>query len=147
MRINKHNGRRLDPSGGPRMVRDPAFELGKRERQIMDIVYRRGRASASDVLDDLPDPPTYSTVRGMLRYLEEKGHLRHEQEGPRYVYLATSAKKEVRASALSHLVRTFFDGSTAAAAAALLESKPLSDEDYEKLSKLIEAAKAAPDEA
>ena len=129
------------------MVRDPAFELGKRERQIMDIVYRRGRASASDVLADLPDPPTYSTVRGMLRYLEEKGHLRHEQEGPRYVYLATSAKKEVRASALSHLVRTFFDGSTAAAAAALLESKPLSDEDYEKLSKLIEAAKAAPDEA
>lgn len=129
------------------MVQDPGFELGKRERQIMDIVYRRGRASASEVLADLPDPPTYSTVRGMLRYLEEKGHLRHEQEGPRYVYLATSAKKEVRASALSHLVRTFFDGSTAAAAAALLESKPLSDEDYEKLSKLIEAAKAGPDEA
>jgi predicted transcriptional regulator len=128
------------------MVQDPAFELGKRERQIMDIVYRRGRATASDVLADLPDPPTYSTVRGMLRYLEEKGHLRHEQEGPRYVYLATSAKKEVRASALSHLVRTFFDGSTAAAAAALLESKPLSAEEYEKLAKLIEAAKAA-DEA
>ncbi len=128
------------------MVQDPAFELGKRERQIMDIVYRRGRASASDVLADLPDPPTYSTVRGMLRYLEEKGHLRHEQEGPRYVYLATSAKKEVRASALSHLVRTFFDGSTAAAAAALLESKPLSPTEYEKLAKLIEAAKAA-DEA
>jgi predicted transcriptional regulator len=128
------------------VVQDPAFELGKRERQIMDIVYRRGRASASDVLADLPDPPTYSTVRGMLRYLEEKGHLRHEQEGPRYVYLATSAKKEVRASALSHLVRTFFDGSTAAAAAALLESKPLSPTEYEKLAKLIEAAKAA-DEA
>ena len=128
------------------MVQDPGFELGKRERQIMDIVYRRGRASASDVLADLPDPPTYSTVRGMLRYLEDKGHLRHEQEGPRYVYLPTSAKKEVRASALSHLVRTFFDGSTAAAAAALLESKPLSTEEYEKLSKLIEAAKAA-DEA
>jgi predicted transcriptional regulator len=129
------------------LVQDPGFELGKRERQIMDIVYRRGRATASDVLADLPDPPTYSTVRGMLRYLEEKGHLRHEQEGPRYVYLATSAKKEVRASALSHLVRTFFDGSTAAAAAALLESKPLSPQEYEKLSKLIEAAKAAPDEA
>ena len=128
------------------MVQDPGFELGKRERQIMDIVYRRGRATASEVLADLPDPPTYSTVRGMLRYLEEKGHLRHEQEGPRYVYLPTSAKKEVRASALSHLVRTFFDGSTAAAAAALLESKPLSAEEYERLSKLIEAAKAAPDE-
>ena len=128
------------------MTRDPAFELGKRERQIMDIVYRRGRATASDVLADLPDPPTYSTVRGMLRYLEEKGQLRHEQEGPRYVYLATSAKKEVRGAALSHLVRTFFDGSAAAAAAALLESKPLSAEEYEKLSRLIEAAKAAPDE-
>ena len=128
------------------MTRDPAFKLGKRERQIMDIVYRRGRATASEVLADLPDPPTYSTVRGMLRYLEEKGQLRHEQEGPRYVYLATSAKKEVRASALSHLVRTFFDGSAAAAAAALLETKPLSAEEYEKLSKLIEAARTAPDE-
>ena len=123
------------------MVADPGSELGKRERQIMDIVYRRGRASASEVLADLPDPPTYSTVRGMLRYLEDKGYLRHEQEGPRYVYLATSAKKEVRASALSHVVRTFFDGSTAAAAAALLESRPLSEADYERLAKLLEQAR------
>jgi predicted transcriptional regulator len=123
------------------LARDPASELGKRERQIMDIVYRRGRASAADVLADLPDPPTYSTVRGMLRYLEDKGHLRHEQDGPRYVYLPTAAKKAVRESALSHVVRTFFDGSTAAAAAALLESKPLSDEDYDRLSRLIAQAR------
>jgi predicted transcriptional regulator len=124
------------------MAHDPASELGKRERQIMDIVYRRGRASAADVLADLADPPTYSTVRAMLRYLEDKGHLRHEQDGPRYVYLPTSAKKEVRASALSHVVRTFFDGSTAAAAAALLQSRPLSEEEYERLARLIEEAKA-----
>ena len=122
------------------MPKDPASELGKRERQIMDIVYRRGRASAADVLADLADPPTYSTVRGMLRYLEDKGYLRHEQDGPRYVYLATSAKKEVRASALSHVVRTFFDGSVSTAVAALLESKPLSREEYERLSRLLDEA-------
>lgn len=127
------------------MTKDPASELGKRERQIMDIVYRRGRASASEVLADLPDPPTYSTVRGMLRYLEDKGYLRHEQDGPRYVYLATSAKGEVRASALSHVVRTFFDGSITTAVAALLESKPLSPDEYERLSRLLDDAR--PEEA
>jgi len=77
----------------------------------------------------------------------EKGYLRHEQQGPRYVYLATSPKKEVRASALSHVVRTFFDGSAAAAAAALLESKPLTDDEYERLSRLIEEARGGEQES
>lgn len=123
------------------MSSDPASQLGKRERQIMEIAYRRGRATAAEVLADLPDPPTYSTVRGMLRYLEEKGHLRHEQDGPRYVYLPTSPAGEVRASALSHVVRTFFDGSVTTAVAALLETKSLSDAEYERLSRLIDAAR------
>ena len=122
------------------MGKDPGSDLGKRERQIMEIVYRRGRATASEVLADLADPPTYSTVRAMLRYLEDKGHLRHEQEGPRYVYLPTAPADEVRGSALAHVVRTFFDGSVSTAVAALLESKPLSREEYERLSRLLDEA-------
>ena len=122
------------------MGKDPASDLGKRERQIMEIVNRRGRATASDVLADLADPPTYSTVRAMLRYLEDKGHLRHEQEGPRYVYLPTAPADEVRGSAMSHVVRTFFAGSVSQAVAALLESKPLSRDEYERLSRLLDQA-------
>ena len=122
------------------MGKDPASDLGKRERQIMEIVYRRGRATASEVLADLADPPTYSTVRAMLRYLEDKGQLRHEQEGPRYVYLPTAPADEVRGSAMSHVVRTFFAGSVSQAVAALLESKPLSRDEYERLSRLLDQA-------
>jgi predicted transcriptional regulator len=122
------------------MGRHPASDLGKRERQIMEIVYRRGRATASDVLADLADPPTYSTVRAMLRYLEDKGQLRHEQDGPRYVYLPTAPADEVRGSAMSHVVRTFFAGSVSQAMAALLESKPLSRDEYERLSRLLDQA-------
>ena len=122
------------------MGKDPGAQLGKRERQIMDIVYRRGRATASDVLDELADPPTYSTVRAMLRYLEDKGHVRHEQDGPRYVYLPTASTDEVRGGALAHVVRTFFDGSVSTAVAALLESKPLSRDEYERLSRLLDEA-------
>ena len=122
------------------MSDDPASDLGKRERQIMEIVYRRGRATAADVLADLADPPSYSSVRAMLRYLEDKGHLRHEQDGPRYVYLPTAPADKVRGSALAHVVRTFFDGSASTAVAALLESKPLSREEYERLSRLLDEA-------
>ena len=122
------------------MSDDPASDLGKRERQIMEIVYRRRRATAADVLADLADPPSYSSVRAMLRYLEDKGQLRHEQEGPRYVYLPTAPANEVRGSALRHVVRTFFDGSVSTAVAALLESKPLSREEYERLSRLLDEA-------
>lgn len=115
-------------------------DLGRRERQIIEIIYRRGRATAAEVLADLPDSPTYSSVRGMLRHLEGKGHLRHEQDGQRYVYLPTSPTKDVRASALSHVVRTFFDGSLPSAVATLLESKPLTREEYERISRLLEEA-------
>ena len=119
----------------------PVSGLGRRERQIMEIVYRRGRATAAEVLADLRDPPSYSAVRGMLRYLEEKGHLKHEQDGPRYSYLPVVPQKRIRATAISHLVRTFFAGSVGAAAAALIESEPLSREDYDRLSEIL--AKAA----
>ena len=122
------------------MTRDLTNELGKRERQIVEIVYRRGWATAAEVLADLPDSPTYSSVRGMLRHLEGKGYLRHERDGLRYVYSPTSSKTEVRTSALSHLVRTFFDGSISTAVAALLESKPLTQDEYERLSALLDKA-------
>lgn len=119
---------------------DPASRLGKRERQIMEIVYRRGRASVSEVLGELPDPPSYSSVRAMLRYLEDKGLLRHEEQGPRYLYMPTAAKQDVRGSALSHVVRTFFDGSVSTAVAALIETKPLSRDEYQRLSRLLDEA-------
>jgi predicted transcriptional regulator len=122
------------------VAQDVTGEFGKRERQIMEIVYRRGRATAAEVLTDLPDDPTYSSVRGMLRYLEGKGHLRHELDGLRYVYLPTSPKKDVRASALSNVVRTFFDGSVSTAVAALLQSKSLTREEHERLSSLLDEA-------
>ena len=134
------------PTGRKRAVdrhpaSDPGSRLGKRERQIMEIVYRRGRATVADVLGELPDPPSYSSVRAMLRYLEDKGQLRHEEDGPRYVYLPTSPKDEVRGSALHHVVRTFFDNSVSTAVAALLEAKPLDREEYDRLSRLLREAR------
>jgi predicted transcriptional regulator len=135
------------PTGGKRVDRDPdadpAARLGRRERQIMEILYRRGRASVADVLGDLPDPPSYSSVRAMLRYLEEKGQLTHEEDGPRYLYRPTAAREDVRGSALASVVRTFFDGSVSTAVAALLESAPLSREEYERLSLLLDEAREA----
>ena len=128
------------------MGEEAGANLGRRERQIMEIVYRRGSASVSDVLGDLPDPPSYSSVRAMLRYLEDKGHLRHEEVGRRYVYLPTAAKQEVRGSALANVVRTFFDGSVSTAVAALIESKPLSREEYERLARLLDEARSGDDE-
>ena len=126
---------------------DGSPALGKRERQIMDIIYRRGRASAAEVLSDLPDPPTYTAVRGMLRHLEDKGLLRHEQEGPRYIYSATSSDREVRASAVAHFVRTFFNGSASAAVAALLSNEKLPRAEYERLSKLLDETFEGEEEA
>src|SRR3982751_82381 len=117
------------------------MELGRRERQIMDAVYRRGRATVAEVRKDLADPPTYSPVRGMLRFLEDKGLLRHEQDGLRYVYIPTVARSKARRSALRHLVRTFFGGSTQAAMAALLEDTRMSDEELERLERLVEKAR------
>jgi predicted transcriptional regulator len=118
-------------------------QLSRRERQIMDVVYRRGQATAADILEGIPDPPSYSAVRAMLRVLEDKGHLRHEQDGPRYVYLPTLGRERARRSALQHLVRTFFDGSATQAVAALLDMSDgrLADEEIDRLSRLVDKAK------
>src|SRR6185503_17541391 len=119
-----------------------ATGLSRRERQIMDVIYRRGRATAAEVLEDIPDPPSYSAVRAMLRLLEEKGHVRHEQDGPRYVFLPIVNRDKARRSAMRHLVRTFFDGSTEDAVAALLQNDSgLSEDELSRLSKLIDGAK------
>lgn len=117
--------------------------LSRRESQIMDIVYELGRASAAEVRERLPDPPSYSAVRALLRVLEDKGHLRHEQDGPRYIFLPTVPRERARRSALEHLVQTFFEGSAAGAVAALLdlESTRLEPEEYERLSEMIEQAR------
>jgi predicted transcriptional regulator len=122
---------------------DPlATQLSRRERQIMDVIYRHGKVTAADVLAELPEPPSYSAVRAMLRLLEEKGHVRHEQDGPRYVYLPVVNRDKARRSALRHLVRTFFDGSTEDAVAALLQSdNGMSEDELGRLSKLIDGAK------
>src|SRR5688500_16399418 len=98
----------------------PLEKLGSRERQIMEIIFRRGRATAADVLDDLPDPPSNSAVRGMLRLLEEKGHLRHEYDGPRFVYLPTADPERVRRRAMKHIIDTFFNNSASSAVTAML---------------------------
>lgn len=118
-------------------------QLSRRERQIMDVIYRHGRVTAAEVLAELPEPPSYSAVRAMLRLLEEKGHVRHEQDGPRYVYVPVVTRDKARRSAMRHLVRTFFDGSTEDAVAALLQndSAGMSDDELERLSKLIDGAK------
>jgi len=117
--------------------------MSRRERQIMDVVYRHGQATATEVLAELPDPPSYSAARAILRVLEEKGHLRHEQQGPRYVFLPTVPREKARRSALKQLVRTFFDGSTEQTVAALLDmaASRLSDEELDRLSQLINQAR------
>ena len=117
--------------------------LSRRERQIMDIVYEMKEASAVQVMDRLPAPPSYSAVRALLRVLEQKGHLVHRQDGPRYVFTPRLAKDKARRSALSHLMRTFFDGSTENVVAALLDISEdnLSEDDYRRLTELIEKAR------
>lgn len=108
----------------------------------MDVIYRRGRATVAEVLEDIPDPPGYSAVRAMLRLLEEKGHVRHEQDGPRYVFLPIVNRDRARRSALKHVVRTFFDGSATDAVAALLDGDgKLSDSELDRLSTMIERAR------
>lgn len=127
----------------PRRGRPAAVaDLGRRERQIIDAVYRLGRASVSEVRAQLPDPPSYSAVRGMLNLLEEKGHLRHVQDGLRYIYLPVVAPAKASRSAMAHVVRTFFGGSTADAASALfdLPDRKLSRDELMQLSQLVEQA-------
>ena len=117
--------------------------LSRRERQIMDVLFKRGRATAADVMADLPGSPSYSTVRTQLRVLEEKGHVRHEEEGTRYVYLPTVRVHAARKSALKHLVDTFFDGSAEKAVAALLggEASRVSSEELDRIAELIARAR------
>jgi predicted transcriptional regulator len=125
------------------MTKPSPLHLSRRERQIMDIIYRQGQATAAEVLEHLPEPPSYSAVRAMLRVLEEKGHLRHEEQGPRYVYLPTLPREKARSSALKQLVQTFFEGSREQAVAALLgmSSEPISDEELDRLAELIDQAR------
>ena len=117
--------------------------LTRRERQIMDILFRRGRATAAEVMADLPGEPSYSTVRTQLRVLEEKGHVRHDEEGLRYVYMAVVRRQAARKSALKHLVDTFFEGSTEKAVAALLggEAAKVSPEELDRIADLIAKAR------
>jgi predicted transcriptional regulator len=117
--------------------------LSRRERQIMDALYRRGRATAADVMHDLPGEPSYSTVRTQLRVLEEKGHVTHEEEGLRYVYAPAVPRQAARKSALRHLVETFFDGSAENLVAAVLgnEAARLSDAELDRIARLVDAAR------
>jgi len=117
--------------------------LSRRERQIMDAIYRLGEATAQDVLEQIADPPGYSAVRALLRILETKGHVRHRRDGPRYVYSPTVPRERARTSALRQVVRTFFDGSAGAAAAALLDLSrdDLTDDELGRLEALVERAR------
>jgi len=117
--------------------------LSRRERQILDILYARGRATAAEVQAALPDPPGYSSVRALLRILEEKGHVRHKQDGPRYVYLPTIARDNAQRSALRHILQTFFDGSAEQAISALLgdASGKMSSAELDRLARMIDTAR------
>jgi predicted transcriptional regulator len=117
------------------------LHLSRRERQILDILYREGRASAARVREKLPEAPSYSAVRALLRILEDKGAVRHENEGLQYIYSAAVPRDQVKQSALTHMVSTFFGGSAEAVVAALLKKEKLSKPELERLSRLIEEAK------
>lgn len=125
------------------MAQPNPLQLSRRERQIMDILYARSQASVTDVLEAMPDPPSYSAVRAMLRMLEEKGHVRHKEEGRKFIYVPTVPADKARHSALRNLLRTFFGGSAAQAVASLIEmdKRKLSADDLDRLTLLIEQAK------
>jgi BlaI family penicillinase repressor len=127
------------------MAREPHSTLSRRERQIMDILYRLGRATANEVMAGLPGEPHYSTVRTQLRVLETKGHVRHEEQGLRYIYMPTAPRHAVRQSAMRHLIETFFEGSAEKMLSTLLgsEGSKLSEEELDRLAKLIEKARKA----
>ncbi len=125
------------------MANLPHAALSRRERLIMDVLYRRGRATAAEVLADLPGSPSYSTVRTQLRVLEEKGHVRHEEAGLRYVYAPALPRRAARKSALKHLAETFFDGSAEQLVAAVLggEAARLTESDLDRIADLVEKAR------
>ena len=123
--------------------KNQASGLGARERQIMDAIYQLGDASVAEVLANLPDPPSYSTVRTMIRMLEKKGLLRHRQLGTKYVYKPTHSHQLASRSALTHVMRTFFGGSATDAVAAILDvsASKLTDNDLQRLEQLIDQAR------
>jgi predicted transcriptional regulator len=123
--------------------KEPHIDLSRRERQIMDVIYRRGSATAAEITAELPDPPTSTAVRTMLRILEDKGHLTHEQDGVRYVYRAVVDREQARESVISHVVRTFFDGSAEQAMATLIDrsASELTDAELARLAGLIAKAR------
>lgn len=123
----------------------PEQHLSRRERQIMDILFANGRATAAEVQTALPDPPSYSAVRAMLRILEDKGHVRHEHDGPRYIYAPTVARENAKKSAIRHVLHTFFEGSASQAISALLDddASQLSQADLDRLATMIERARKA----
>lgn len=125
------------------MSRPSHLQLGARERQIMEIVYQRGEASVADVLEAMHDPPSYSAVRTMLGLLEEKGHLRHREEGRKFIYIPVVAPGKARRSALKNVLATFFEGSVPSAVASLIEIEKgkLSSDDLDRLAKLIDEAR------
>lgn len=122
---------------------DELIDLSRRERQIMDFLFQRGRGSVAEVMAGIPDPPSYSAVRAMLRTLEQKGRVVHEEDGRAYIYKPTLRKDTARRGALTHLLKTFFDGSTENAVAALLELKggKLSETEVERVHELVEQAR------
>jgi BlaI family penicillinase repressor len=122
---------------------DELAGLSRRERQIMDFLFQRGKASVGEVLDGIPDPPGYSAVRATLRTLEQKGRVSHEEDGRAYIYRPTLRRDAARRSALTHVLRTFFDNSAEQAVAALLELKGprLSEAELERVSRMVENAK------
>ena len=126
------------------MAKKNYLRLSNRERQIMDVLYREGTATAAEVHAKLPDPPSYSAVRATLRILEDKGQVRHEEDGPRYVFRPAVARDQAKRTAIRHLVQTFFDGSPGLAVATLLDesASKLSEEDFAKLQELIDEAKS-----
>jgi predicted transcriptional regulator len=125
------------------MSNDAFLQLSRRERQIMDVLYRRGRASAAEVQAEMPDPPSYSAVRATLRILEDKGAVRHEEKEGKYLYLPAVGREKARRSALRNVIDVFFEGSTAQAAAALLgsPSAKFTQEEIDRLAGLIEKAR------
>ena len=125
------------------MAQSSLSALSRRERQIMEIIYCRGRATAGEIHRDLPDRPSYSTVRTLLKVLEEKGYLSHQSDGPRYVYAPCISTENAKRSAMEQLLHTFFDNSAASAMAALLDmsSANLSEPELKRLARLIQQAK------
>jgi len=122
------------------MPKEPHANLSRRERQIMDVIYSHGSCTVQDMVDQLPDPPSYSAVRAMLRLLEEKGHLQHRHDGPRYVYQPIVPREKARESAMRQMLRTFFDGSAEQAVATLLDvsGSEISREELDRLAELID---------